>query len=149
MNIRNQGKEIVFGIDSYQYPWEKPDGEGDYDANWLMIKITYSDSDGSQEYTDPCLLTWELCDVIRELEKIINGEESLYVSEFLEPYLKFSFMKVGENIGIGISFVYDTTDGIWKDRRLAESFTVETAKDILEELKMLNKKYPIKESVKK
>ena len=33
MNIRNQGKEIVFDIDSYQYPWEKPDGEGDYDAN--------------------------------------------------------------------------------------------------------------------
>lgn len=94
-------------------------------------------------------LTWELYDVIRELEKVINGEESLYVSEFLEPYLKFSFMKVGENIGIGISFMYDTTDGIWKDRRLAESFTVEAAKDILEELKMLSKKYPIKESAKK
>lgn len=114
-----------------------------------MVKITYSDSEGPQEYTDPCLLTWELGDVIKELEKVINGEESFYVSDFLEPYLKFSFMKVGEDIGIGISFVYDTTDGIWKDRRLAESFTVETAKDILEELKMLSKKYPIKESVKK
>ena len=33
MNIRNQGKEIVYGIDSYQYTWEKQDGEGDYDAN--------------------------------------------------------------------------------------------------------------------
>ena len=149
MNIRNQGKEIVFDIDSYQFPWEKPDGEGDYDANWLMVKITYSDSEGPQEYTDPCLLTWELCGVIEELEKVINGEESFYVSDFLEPYLKFSFMKVGKDVGIGICFVYDTTDGIWKDHRLAEVFTMEETKDILEELKMLSKKYPIKESIKK
>ena len=80
MNIRNQDKEIVFDIDSYQFPWEKPDGEGDYDANWLMVKITYSDYEGPQEYTDPCLLTWELATLSKNWRRL-----SMAKSHFMYP----------------------------------------------------------------
>ena len=143
MIISSKNTRLSVDILDYQYPYHKVSGESfDHDANWLMVQIGYSDDTVNEIYKDPCLLTTELTCLIREIEDVVTGKESLYISDFLEPYLKISLMRVDDTIMIGIVFVYDTSDGIWKERGVAELMTLDRANEILNELKSLSKRFP-------
>ena len=50
--ILHQGnKSIEFAIVNYQYPEKRPSKEGfDYDANWLMCEVKYSDAETNETY---------------------------------------------------------------------------------------------------
>lgn len=50
--ILHQGnKSIEFTIVNYQYPEKSPSKEGfDYDANWLMCEVKYSDAKTNETY---------------------------------------------------------------------------------------------------
>lgn len=67
--ILHQGnKSIEFTIVNYQYPEKRPSKEGfDYDANWLMCEVKYSNAETNETYKDACLLTDELADMVEEL----------------------------------------------------------------------------------
>ena len=75
--ILHQGnKSIEFTIVNYQYPEKRPSKEGfDYDANWLMCEVKYSDAETNETYKDAYLLTDELADMVEELSEIIDGSE--------------------------------------------------------------------------
>ena len=97
MIIRNGSKSLSFSIEEYQYPREKSHGDDyNYDANWLDVVIEYSDENENKHYRDACLLTYELAGCVEDIRKIILGEEMLYISDFMEPYLKIT-VSAGRN----------------------------------------------------
>ena len=105
--ILHQGnKSIEFTIVNYQYPEKRPSKEGfDYNANWLMCEVKYSDAETNETYKDAC---------------------------------------VGEKIVIIFQFVYDTTDGIWKDRKITTLLSKEEATEIVQVLGELMRKYQVR-----
>jgi hypothetical protein len=145
MMIQSEGKSLSLAIDGYQYPDQKPQKKGyDYDANWLNVVICYSEATISEKYIDACLLTYELESCIEEIDEVIEGKETLYISDFMEPYLKIAVMRTGASVVIGIVFAYDVADGIWKERKVSETVSLERAKEIVEELKEYAARYPQK-----
>lgn len=141
----HQGTGIIeFTISGYQFPEKKSIKEFDYDANWLMCEIKYSDAGCSETYKEACLLTYELADLKENLSKIIDGSESSYISDFMEPYLKIAVAKSDEKIVLIFHFAHDTLAGIWKDRKICQSLSYEEAKRIRDDLKELIANYPEK-----
>ena len=142
MFLQQGTRTIEFTISSYQFPEKKSIKEFDYDANWLICEIKYSDTGCNEAYKDACLLTYELADLEETLSKIIDGSEYSYISDFMEPYLKIAAAKNDENIVLIFHFVYDTLDGIWKERKICQSLSYEEAKLIRDDLKELITNYP-------
>ncbi len=114
----------------------------DYDANWLICEVRYSDDETNETYQDACLLTDELEDMVTELSRIFDGSEEGYISDFMEPYLKVAAARVDEKMMIIFQFVYDTTDGIWKDRKVTTLLSQEKAAEVVQDLKEVVSKYP-------
>ena len=143
MLVTENNKKIYFNISGYEFPKERPSNEEyNFDANWLNCEIKYFEGDFNQVCIDPCLLTYELEDLIFALSKILDGTESEYNSMFMEPYLKISIAKVEDKIRIVFKFMHDTLSspwGIWEVDSLLEK---KYATEILNELKELQKNYP-------
>lgn len=141
--ILHQGnKSIEFTIVGYQYPEAKDSKETfDYDANWLMCELKYSDAEISETYKDACLLTYELEEMADAFSEILDGSEDGYISEFMEPYLKVVAARVDEKIMVIFQFAYDSTDGVWKDRKIKALLSQESATEIMQALKGLVSKY--------
>ena len=143
MIIHSGSESLSFAVDHYQYPKHKRQEKGyDYDANWLVIAIRYCNQDTTEEYKDACLLTYELEELVEGLSKVLDGEESLYISDFMEPYLKIVFAMAENKILFGLEFVYDTTDGIWKSRKGSEVITRDQAMKHLDELNAMRSQFP-------
>ena len=134
---------ISFTIADYQYPWEKSKGnEYNYDANWLDGLFIYTDGVIREEYRDACLLTSELRELCEEFGKILRGEETSYISDFMEPYFKLCLLRHDDSLSIVLHFVYDTLNGIWKTRKVAETFSLEGAAEVLTKLQELQRLFP-------
>lgn len=114
MNIifTEKDKKLEFSIIDYEFPLQKD--MDNFDANWLTVKIDYSEGDSSASYTDNCILADELEAMTDGIENIVSGKETGIITDFMEPYLKFSLTKVGYIYAVQIRFVYDTT-GSWKE----------------------------------
>lgn len=102
----------------YEFPMQK--GMDEFDANWLTVKIDYSEDGHSASYTDNCLLADELEDLTEGIRDIISGKESRMILEFMEPYLKFSLTKVKDIYAVQIRFIYDTSED-WKEIYITQS----------------------------
>ena len=143
MTIKENNKSISFEVTDYEYPRYKSTESGfDHDANWLMVSVTYSDDTGIRKYRDACLLTTELEGLVLELSEVVDGKESLFISDFLEPYLKIIVSRANEKIVIGMEFVYDTSEGIWRSHRLSEVITKDSAYVMIDELKKMSTQFP-------
>ena len=144
--ILHQGnKSIEFTIVNYQYPEKRPSKEGfDYDANWLMCEFKYSDAETNEAHKDACLLTDELADMVEEFSKILDGSEDGYISDFMEPYLKVVAARADEKIVIIFQFVYDTTEEIWRYRKITTLLSKEETTQIVQVLRELMRKYQVR-----
>ena len=143
MIIHNANESLSFSIEGYEYPAKKSvDEHFDYDCNWLNVKVIYTNLQEREEYIDPCLLTTELEECIEELSNVAAGNECLYISEFLEPYLKIVAARVGGAFFLGLEYIYDTTDGIWKRHKAAEVVSGESLREVIEELKAMFSSFP-------
>lgn len=144
--ILHQGnKSIEFTIVNYQYPERKSTEEGfDYDANWLICEVKYLDADRNETYKDACILTDELADMAEEFSKILDGTEDGYSSDFMEPCLKVTAARANEKIVMTFQFVYDTTGGLWLDRKITTLLSKEEATEVVHELRKLMRKYQVR-----
>jgi hypothetical protein len=142
MTIHQDNTALTFRVTDYQFPdVDKGQTGFDYDANWLNIEILYSDSTGSYRYLASCIMTVELMELIEGINDVIDGRKFLYISDFMEPFLKFVVGKLGQSIAIGIEFIYDTTD-VWKSHGLCEALSLQDAKMIANELHRIYEQYP-------
>ncbi len=143
MLIIENNKKFYFHISGYQFPTEKSSSEEyNHDANWLNCEIKYAENDFIQTCIDPCLLTSELNKLIYSLSQILDGVESGYISDFLEPYLQISIAKAEDKILFIFSFVYSNKNDIWKTWKVTSLVEKSYAVDILNELKEFQKLYP-------
>ena len=142
--VVSNGKNVFsIKIESYEFPDCKPKGNDfDYDANWLVEKITYTDAEGTREYNEPCLLTCELTDTLKGISAVISGEAPFYISDYLEPYLKIAFMKTDGGFMLGMEFVYETEQ--WKKHRLSQLLSAEEAQKLTGELKAAALRFPVR-----
>ena len=58
--------------------------------------------------------------------------------------MKVAAARAGEKIMIIFQFVYDTTDGIWKDRKITALLSKEEAVEIVQALRKLMRKYRVR-----
>lgn len=114
----------------------------DYDANWLEVAIQYSNQNEVEEYKDACLLTYELEELIDGLSEVIADKESLYISDFMEPYLKFAIASTDGKILLGMEFVYEANKTSWTSHKVSEVITKESAEEIAEELRSMLARFP-------
>lgn len=143
MVISEKNKSINFHIIGYEFPYEKSSKkEFNYDANWLHIEVACCDDNTNNTYTDTCLLTYELSELINTLQQIINSNENSYISDFMEPYLSICITKIDEFIIFVFSFVYDTTHGKWSKIGVTAKWTMEEAREKVKELKDMELKFP-------
>ena len=89
-------------------------------------------------YDDKIGLLEEMADAFSE---ILDGSEDGYISEFMEPYLKVAAARVDEKIVVIFQYVYDTTDGVWKDRKIKTLLSQESATEMVQSLKDLVSEY--------
>lgn len=143
MLITENNKRLYFNITGYQFPNATSSNEEyNYDANWLNCEIKYSEGDFNETYTDPCLLTYELEELIDAISKILDDTESIFISDFMEPYLKISIAKVEDKVIFIFQFTYDTLSDIWKSWKIVSSVERDCAVQILNELKKIQNSYP-------
>lgn len=108
--------ELKINVVGYQFPAIENEP---YDADWLNIKIQVKHPKGNWKATDPCLLTFELKQLIEWFEKICEEkevEEHLY---FIEPCLEFQTL-TGK---LRVFFSYDFAPPWIKD--YAEEFFID------------------------
>lgn len=145
MILHQENKSIEFTIVDYQYPERKSSEEGfDYDANWLICEVRYSDADRNEIYKDACILTDELADMAEKFSKMLDGAEDRYISDFMEPYLKIAAARANEKIVMTFQFVYDTTGGLWLDRKITTLLSKEEATEVVHELREVMRKYQVR-----
>ena len=117
MKITDGNHSIEFGVIGYEFDnAARPKGEElDYDANWLTIKVSYTEMDYTAGFQDSCLLTWELAEMAEKLQKLAEGEETEWCSDFLEPYLSFETETVPGGFALQIRFVFGNENGEWRE----------------------------------
>lgn len=140
MEISKNGKTISIRVLDYQYPERSGKGKDyDYDANWLVIEVAYTDESGTHIYYDPCLLTYELVELSDGLEKVISGKEPVFISDFMEPYLKVVFERIDGRITAAVTVTYDTSGHSWKTHKLAANLTAHQVTNLTDDIhKMIN-----------
>lgn len=146
MVIQDKNAKVEFRIVGYQFPDGKPSKKNDfnYDANWLTVEIVYQNGIECNTYYDSCLLTYELEDTINDIQNLLASKQTAFISEYMEPYLKFAASKVDDKFALILSFVYDTLDGEWVTFTVTETVSRESFLDIKDELQSYLKQYPQK-----
>ncbi len=144
MLISEKNNSINFNVIGYEFPNEIPSKRDfNYDANWLNLEFVCCKEKTSKTYTDTCLLTYELSDLVTAFEQIINGSENSYISDFMEPYLSVCITKVDEFIIFVLSFVYEMSkDNKWSKIGITAKWTMPEAKDKVKELREMERKFP-------
>lgn len=146
MRIDDRNKTIEFGILGYQFPnagRSKPN-DPDYDANWLTVQVNYTEDGTTAHFQDSCVLTWELQEMAEALTDILADRETAYISDFMEPYLKFAVAKAGDKFTFTIDFVCDVSEGEWKKINTTQLMDREQLSTICDEIKHYLTTYPAK-----
>lgn len=139
--FKEGNKRIEFSIIDYEFSMQK--GMDLFDANWLTVRIDYKDDNNSAVYTDNCLLADELESMISGIADVIDGKETGIITDFMEPYLKFSLTKAEDSYAVQLRFVYDTED--WKEIYITQCMSVDELRNLKEELNVLSDEFPYRE----
>lgn len=137
--LSDDNKNILFDIIDYEFSYFKKMDY--YDANWLTVNIRYTDNYTDKSYTDNCILTYELDDLVKQIDNIIDGKESGLITEFMEPYLKFSVTKTKDIYAVQIRFVCETVEE-WKEVYVSQGMNVNELVEMRNGLDNLRKKFP-------
>ena len=135
-------KNILFDITDYEFIYCKKMDY--YDANWLTVNIRCTDNCTDKSYKDNCILTYELDNLVKQIDNIIDGKESGLITEFMEPYLKFSITKTKDIYAVQIRFVCDTTEE-WKEVYVSQGMNVKELVEMRNGLDKLRKKFPVRQ----
>lgn len=92
MIFKNFDVSLEITVLNYEFPHIVPDTTSfDYDANWLMLKYSYTSPTENITYKDPTFLVYEIKNFIKELENLAANNIKIIESDFMEPELSFKF----------------------------------------------------------
>ncbi len=137
-------KSISLAISGYEFPDSPPSSDGDFtnDANWLLVEVRYSENGRTASQIDSCLLTSELAELYHSLSGLKHRQTGAYMSDFMEPYLKFSVIKVNGLYSLAVRFVHDTSGETWKFWEVCTNISEGGYETFLDELRTAADSFP-------
>lgn len=103
MKLSTEQKNINILIDSYEFPYHKTNTEED--NNWLNIKAICEDEVLIEEGIQPCLMTFELTDLLLSLQAVASAKQKEFESDFVEDILQIKVKPHEDGIALYISFL--------------------------------------------
>ena len=101
------GNSFQLSLEGYQYPNRASRGEQDEAANRLLVSVEASIHDQAWQKTSPCLLTWEIDQLIEWVEKLPRTDVAHNRLLFSHPGLTFQYAgRVGEHVTLEVYFDY-------------------------------------------
>ncbi|AMB95081.1 hypothetical protein [Aerococcus urinae] len=135
-------KSLTVDILGYEFK-DLSESDDVFDRNWLKVAFSYSDSVKSFKQVDPCLLSFELGDIIESIHSLISGKETEVLRTFTEPYLSMAITQIDSCYAFQISFVYDTKND-WKKVSLCQTLNCEELKQLSFQLKDFYQRSPLR-----
>lgn len=80
---------LYLTLEGYQFPSCRNEP---YDADWLNVKIRASHPKGNWSATQPCLLTWEVIELVEWFKSLANDGPLHSRKSFIEPELSFEWL---------------------------------------------------------
>ena len=144
MTITDKRKQLSFTVLGYEYPLCKGSTAKNYnyDANWLTVKVNFKQADVELENKDSCLTTGELKTLVEEMDHILEGSSTCYITENMEPYIKIGISVMEDHYVI--LFQHDLYDdkGDWSSWSGAEMMDRQRFAEIRDELAGFCEQYP-------
>ncbi len=134
-----EGNILEFDIVGYQFNGQSNEDKFNWDANWLNIKIIFDTGNYKEEYYSSCILTIELNQFVKDLERLIKGKTEKCIMDTLEPYFKINIVHDLNEYKINICFIYDKQTG--NKIELTQIANEQELKYIYDEFKSLATKY--------
>ena len=124
--------------------YEFKDNENDiYDLNWLQIELTLNVNQISFSIIDPCLLTFEIHELINWFEKLISQDFSQNMISFIEPNLIFEYVNGFIKVFFACEFKPKRIP-IDQDFLIKIPFEKESVECFKSDLKLKAEKFPIR-----
>lgn len=141
MVFKNDEESLKLEVAAYEFP----DGV-DEDANWLVLKGTYTDSEGNVTIDrNSCLTTSELQELTAGLKVLLAGIKGLYESEFTEPYFELTVEQVEEDVyQAAVAFTMLNAPEDWDTVELELTASKADLKDWISDLEQAEKRFPVK-----
>ena len=140
MRFRNENEALEWKILKYQYPEAAPSVPGDYsyDANWLTLQVSHErEGYGPAVFRESFLLTFELEEIIRELQKIADGDAWQYKGQFIEPVLEVEAARLRDQVMVSFDLVFDNYEIMVADRVDEEGL-----RKLIQELREMYEAFP-------
>ncbi len=80
----------------------------------------------------------ELDKGVSDVSDIVSGKETGMITDFMEPYLKFSITRVEGLCALQIRCTYSTEDDCWEELDVSQGLSLEKLEGILAQLEMLD-----------
>ena len=139
-------KRLEFSVEGYEYEYttdEITDTGTMWDANWLTVRIDYTENGQSKTFTDSCLQTFELQSLTESFENVLIGVQNEFVEDFTEDNLHFSVSV--ENGAYKVSVRYSDYD---EKASILQTMTPEELRETINKLKELSARFPVKKMCK-
>ena len=140
MRFSNFEEQMEWKILKYQYPEAEPSvpGNYNYNANWLTFQVSHErEGYGPAVFRESFLMTFELQDLIKELQKIADGDAYYYKGEFIEPVLEVEATRQRDTVLVSFDLVFDTYEMM-----VADTVDYEGLQRLIGELQELADAYP-------
>ncbi len=140
MRFQNDQESMEWKILKYQYPEAKGSvpGEYSYEANWLTFQVAHErEGYGPAVFRESFLLTFELEEIIRELQSIADGKSFRYKGEFIEPVLEIEANRLRDQVMVSFDLVFDNYEMM-----VADVLDDEGLLRLIRELRELYESYP-------
>lgn len=134
----NGSKLIELKIIGYEFP----DATEYYDANWLNIKIKVESGKVQYEETQPCVLTWDIEDLIQGMSTLLKKRKAVYHTNFMEPYLSMEFEGRDNIIEVRFRHQIDGDPDFSETYEVYFSIPKREFKEVIRQLKEEYEKYP-------
>ena len=146
MLLIQDDKKLNIKVVGYQFP--KIGKNSHYeDGNWLNVEFTYMSNSQSNPRTsiDACIETWDVDHLAKTLKQLLDGTQTQYVSDFLEPYLELSITRVEDKFQFDCSYCYeiDKNDD-WKTWEVSTLLDKNQVTELIDELTNTCATYPIR-----
>ncbi len=106
MRIENDGAYIDLVPVAYEFPDAEGGGKDVYDANWIVLRIEYSDGrERSGTETEAILLTYEMIEFADQLKRTSAGLSDSAELRPIEPFFAMSAAKSGDAFELTVSFI--------------------------------------------
>lgn len=142
MILYEGNKSVEFTILGYEFPEIFSREQYNYDANWLVCNICYTEEGKKEFYKDSCLLTSELYELRVGMERMVNSTITEYHSSFIEPSLEIHISRKKKYMMFHLEFFYQISCNDRKSRQISSYINEQEIMLLLDDIKRMENQFP-------